>query len=147
MHRLLILYAPDNQEARNSTAAVASSFEQTDLDVVAIAAQKAQFNDVLAADISLYYSAVSDAALLHSDFAEIERALGGVNLAGKMSGLISLGGSKAPRLFRRALKDSNVFIFDEDLELESGTADRDKISMWSERLYRKFKEGIHAAEL
>ncbi len=142
MYRLTILYAPEDEEYAGPAKQLGDAFSELGLDVVVKAAKNAGIPDILAADIVIFGSSVFK-PYLHPHFAEMVRAFKGINLAGKFAGFLSYGDNNAPRLFRKALRDTDIFEFRRDLVISSGGAEPAELMKWAKELYEKCEEGIY----
>ena len=142
MYRLTILYAPEDEEYAGPAKQLGDAFSELGLDVVVKAAKNAGIPDILAADIVIFGSSVFK-PYLHPHFAEMVRAFKGINLAGKFAGFLSYSDNNAPRLFRKALRDTDIFEFRRDLVISSGGVEPAELMKWAKELYEKCKEGIY----
>ena len=142
MYRLTILYAPEDEEYAGPAKQLGDAFSELGLDVVVKAAKNAGIPDILAADIVIFGSSVFK-PYLHPHFAEMVRAFKGINLAGKFAGFLSYSDNNAPRLFRKALRDTGIYEFRRDLVINSGGAEPAELMKWAQELYEKCKEGIY----
>ena len=142
MYRLTILYAPEDEEYAGPAKQLGDAFSELGLDVVVKAAKNAGIPDILAADIVIFGSSVFK-PYLHPHFAEMVRAFKGINLAGKFAGFLSYGDNNAPKLFRKALRDTDIFEFRRDLVISSGGVEPAELMKWAIELYEKCKEGIY----
>jgi hypothetical protein len=143
MYRLTILYAPEDEEYAVPAKQLGDVFTKLNLDVVVKAAKDAAIPDILAADIVVFGSSVTQRSSLHPHFAEMLRAFEGINLAGKLSGFLSYGSNNAPVLFRKALRDTDISEFNRDLIVNSRGVDTADLESWAKGLYEKFREGIY----
>jgi len=142
MVRLTILYAPEDEEYADPAKQLGGTFSELGLDVAVKAAKNAEIPDILAADIVILGSSVFKPDL-HPHFAEMVRAFKGINLAGKCVGFLSYNGNNAPKLFRRALRDTDIYEFNRDLVINSGHVLPAELMNWAKELYEKYEAGIY----
>ena len=142
MYRLTILYAPEDEEYAGPAKQLGNAFSELGLDVVVKAAKNAEIPDVLSADIVIFGSSVFK-PYLHPHFAEMVRAFKGINLAGKCAGFLSYRGNNAPKLFRKALRDTDIYEFNRDLVINSGGTNPDELMNWAKELFKRFEDGIY----
>lgn len=140
MYHLTILYAPDAKDTRSAVNSIADAFGRENLDVKVRPAREAGIPDVLASDIVIFGLDGKDLKPAKTAFAEMFRAFKGINLAGKLCGLISFNKNNSPEIFRKALKDSDIEIFDDVLSLATRSIDGKKGKSWADKLYKKFKD-------
>ena len=140
MYHLTILYAPDTKDTRSAANSIADAFKRENLDVKVRPAREGGIPDVLASDIVIFGLDGKDLKPANTAFAEMFRAFKGINLAGKLSGLISFNKNNSPEIFRKALKDSDIEILDDVLSLATRSIDGKKIKSWADKLYKKFKD-------
>lgn len=142
MYRLTILYAPEDEEYAGPAKQLGNAFSELGLDVVVKAAKNAGISDILAADIVIFGSSVLK-PYLHPHFTEMVRAFKGINLAGKCAGFLSYSGNNAPKLFRKALRDTDIYEFRRDLIINSGSTKPDELTKWAKELFKRYEEGIY----
>ena len=145
MHNVLVLYAPDTEEARREVARVTAAFDATRFAATARPAGAAHIPDIAASDIVLFVTATGTPRGLPSDWNELVRALSGVNLASRMGGILSLGAARNGAGIREALRETDMSLFAEEPVLKDATeAD---LRRWTGDLCRSFKEFCDARGL
>ncbi len=142
MVRLTVLYAPEDEEYAEPARQLGEAFTELGLDVIVKAAKVAGIPDILAADIVIFGSTVFKPDL-HPHFAEMVRAFEGINLAGKYAGFLSYNGNNAPKLFRKALRDTDIYEFRRDLAIKSGKSKPEELMKWARDLYKSYEDGIY----
>ena len=140
MHRITILFAPDEEGYRTPAETLGQAFSRLGLDVVVKAAGEARFPDILASDIVIFGSEVVGSGALHPHFGEIVRTFEGVNLAGRLSGFLCYENNGASSLFRDALRDTDISFFQEDLVIRSDETSDKRIEAWAGKLYGRYEE-------
>ena len=136
MYRLAILCAVETEGTRKAIQTLTEEFSSHEIEVRFRESQEARVPDILAVDLLVLGS--QDSSSLHPDFAEIRRALSGMNLAGRMAGLLDFGNGSTEE-FRKALKDTDIDIFKEELEL-TDNHDNAVIRGWATRMVKAFQE-------
>jgi flavodoxin len=144
MLRAAVIYAP----AALQTAAerIAASLDRRRFQVILKPAGQASIPDLAAADLVLLGSAAQPhgRAALPAEFAEILRALSGINLAGRVGGVFAAGGDAPLAAWRKALKDCGLRLAENLLRADE--ADAQTQARWVEELARQAEElaGGHA---
>ena len=145
MNRVTILYAPEKHG--ELVGKVAAAFRKLSLDVTALPAGNGGIPDITPADIVVFASGFEGGGSLHPDFGEMVRAFAGINLAGRLAGFLDLDGGSAPALFRKALGDTGIAVFQRDLVLGGDRAKTTglerTIAEWVEALTTKYRNGLH----
>ena len=126
MHRIAILCALGTDQARKAIKSLEDELTAQGFDVRFRESHEAEVTDILSVDLLILGS--QGGATLHPDFEEIRRALTGMNLAGRLAGLVDFGGG-SPAAFRDALKDTDIEIFEEELDL-TGDPDVKAVRGW-----------------
>jgi hypothetical protein len=113
MLSVIIIYAPEDQSAINSTSKIKAAFETEGCKANVKTAASAIIPDITAADIILLGSMSKGKIPVHPDFKEITLALQGINLAGKTAGIFTVDSINTINAFREILHDSHITICDE----------------------------------
>jgi len=100
--------------------------------------------DINASDVVIFASDGNGELGINSSFAEIVRALKGVNLAGRMLGIISFDGEETVSALKEAFHDSCITCY-EPLVCE-GEISEATVKKWVEKLLEKYKESINGRE-
>ncbi len=142
MYSVLILWAPDTTENRRIVDAVSRVFDELKVSPRVKHAKEATVADVTAADIILFGAEKTGPGELPPDYAEWLRVLRGITLAGRTAGLFSLGVEKATARLRRALKETEVSLGEEDPVFSDSK--QAEMADWARRLvgaHRELKNG------
>ena len=145
MYHCAVIYAPAEGEINKIADAVRESMQMCKFSVAVKEAAGASIPDMAAADLILLGSSPQGEgeASIHSDFSEIIRALEGVNLAGRVAGVFAVDSEKTLTDFRKALKDSEITLKNENLILiKSNKIDKNKIKKWLNRLSAQVEERV-----
>ena len=137
MFRAAVIYAPAALEA--VAERISASLDRKRFQVSLKPAEQASIPDLAAADLVLLGSSAKGRAALPSEFAEILRALSGINLAGRVAGVFAAGGDAPLAAWKKALKDSGIRLEAENL-LQSDGADPKALSGWVAGLVRQVEE-------
>jgi flavodoxin len=143
IRKAVILYAPEGQEYRIPAEELGRSLAQVNLDVKVKAAKDAGIPDILAADVILLGSLTNGRGEVHEHFAEIVRAFEGINLAGRLAGLISYDEGDSHKIFEEALRDTDISVFAENLTVETAHTDAERIKSWAERIYANYEARLN----
>ena len=87
MHDLSILYTPVTEKIKKNIEVLKSIFTEQGHNVHVKSGNKVAVPDILRSDIIIF--ATDNEQKLKEDFAEILRALPGINLAGRICGFVS----------------------------------------------------------
>jgi flavodoxin len=136
MFRAAVIYAPAalQQEAER----ISASLDRKRFKVSLKAADQATVPDLAAADLVLLGSSAQGRSGLPPEFAEILRALAGINLAGKIGGVFAEGSDAPLAAWKKALKDSGIRL--EESQLRADGADAKTLSAWVGALARQVEE-------
>jgi flavodoxin len=137
MFRAAVIYAPADLEA--AAERIAACLDRKRFQVSVKPAGQATIPDLAAADLVLLGSSAQSRAALPQEFAEILRALAGINLAGRVAGIFAVGSDAPLAAWKKALKDSGILLQPENL-LRTDGADPKALSAWVGRLVRQVEE-------
>ena len=124
MRQVSIIYAPGDGAVAALAEELARTFDPGEFQVRLKRADEAHMPDLAAAEVILLGSQPEGRSAVHSGFAEIVRALRGINLAGRAAGIFVVGSRKTAEALRKALKDTDIEVAAEDLLLEPGDGHR-----------------------
>ena len=145
MYNVLVLWAPDTAENRKLVDAVARTLEQAKVKVKVKGAQEATIAEVNAADIIVFGVQKTASVEVPSEFSDMLRIFKGISLAGRTAGFFSMGTEKATGRLRKALKDAEINLFEEDpLFGDQKQNSSSVLSVWSEKLIETHQEMQHA---
>ncbi len=145
MNRVIILYAPDIPELKQASDKIKKAFSAEDFKVEIKPSKEGSIQDLAASDIVI--TGFKDAKKwAHPDFAEIARALSGINLAGRIAGVFATDTEGMTSQFRKTFDDSDITIFEEALVV-GREGDVKAMNAWVKNIIAKYKEGLHAREL
>jgi hypothetical protein len=141
MYRVAVLFAPANLRA--VADAVAESFPKRKYAATATAMSEADVSYINAADVVVLVAAAEANGSPGKAFAETQRALHGMNLAGRMAGLVAVGAERTARsaaaALRQGLDDSEATPPSSDCLLE--TADQTAAARrWAKSVAGEFVE-------
>jgi flavodoxin len=141
MYHCVIIYAPQDQELKETIKRIKNIFTEKIFKLQILSASEANISDIALADLVILGSKKDGASSIHKDFAELLRTFTGINLSGKMVGFITTKGSNTFIDFKNALKDSGITYFEEPLHIEEAKeTDNKKIKNWVEKIKNTFKE-------
>jgi flavodoxin len=114
MHNLFIAYAPDTNDTRRIVDQVRGAFDATAFTVTVKNAADSLLPDLAGADLLVFGLQKAEGGEIPADFSELVRSLKGANLAGRVASIFSVGSEKASARLRKALRDTDVSVSDED---------------------------------
>jgi flavodoxin len=146
VHHACIIHAPGDGAVAALAAELERALKNGQYVVKVKPAAVAVIPDLAAADVVLLGAGPEGRSAVHADFSELIRSLKGVSLAGRLAGVFSTGSSKACEALRRALKDSEITLCNDDLVLDSGTSERngDKVDAWIRSVMRSLEEHLRS---
>jgi flavodoxin len=136
MFRAAVIYAPAALQA--AAERIADSLDRQRFRVLVKPADQASIPDLAAADLVLLGSSAQGRAALPAEFAEIVRALSGIDLGGRVAGVFAAGSDAPLAAWKKALKDSGIRL--EENLLRSDGADSKTLSGWVAGLTRQVEE-------
>jgi hypothetical protein len=137
MFRAAVIYAPAALQA--AAERVSASLDRKRFKVSVKTAGEASVPDLAAADLVLLGSSPEGRAALPQEFAEILRALAGINLAGRVAGVFAEGSDAPLAAWKKALMDSGILLRSENL-LRCDGADPRALSAWVAGLARQVEK-------
>ncbi len=136
MLRAAVIYAPDALQA--AAERVSASLDRKRFQVSVKPAGEAAAPDLAAADLLLLGSSAQGRTALPREFAEILRALAGINLAGRVAGVFAEGSDAPLAAWKKALRDSGIRLAENLLRCDE--ADAGTLSGWVGGLARQVEE-------
>jgi flavodoxin len=134
MFRAAVIYASADPTMVALAERVAASLDRRRFSVALKPAAQAAIPDLAASDLVLLGFAPQGRAAVDVEFAELLRALSGVNLAGRVAGLFTTGGEGSLQPLKKALKDTDIHLTPESLLPEGETKGCRHIADWIARL-------------
>jgi len=133
MERAIILYAPDEDKLKNASERIQRTLVNEKYEVEVKAAKNSSIVDITASDIVIV--GFNDAkSRVHPDFKAIDKALTGINLAGRVAGFFTFDTADAMVHFRKSFHDSDIIIFETPLILGPGDDGAKGILNWVHKL-------------
>jgi flavorubredoxin len=140
MYNVLILWAPDTAENRRVVEAVAGAFSDAKLTPQTKKVSDAIVADVTMADI-IVFGAQKGTTDLPPEFNECLRYFKGITLAGRTAGLFSMGSEKSTARLRKALKDTEISLVDDDpLFTDQKPGKSVEVAEWVKKLIQVHQE-------
>jgi flavodoxin len=146
MNRVIIFYAPDIPELKTASEKIKKAFSADDFDAVAKPAKESSILDLAASDIIVAGFADVQKGV-HPDFAEINRALSGINLAGRIAALFTPDPANTMKQFKKSFADSDITMAEDPLVVGSREANAKQTTDWVKKIISLYKEGLHAREI
>jgi len=141
MFRAAVIYAPADGPVQALADRIAKSLAGSRIAVSLKPAASASISDLAACDLILLGCASQGKSPIHSDFAEIVRALAGINLAGRVAGVFALASEAALLAWKKALKDTDIRLEPDNLLLAKKPEVRAKeLSAWDGQLAAQLEE-------
>ena len=142
MYKVLIVYAPDVKVLKDTARRLMKQFNGKEFSTVVKEAAVTTVPDFAAADLIILGSEKSKTGDIHPDFSELQRALGGINLSGRLSGFFAAENDAPVRKFKKILKDSEITIYKQPL-ICSSREEAKTLENWAGDLISFFKDGLH----
>ena len=136
MFRAAVIYAPSSLE--DVAERISTSLDRKRFRVSVKPAGQASIPDLAAADLVLLGSSAQGRAALPAEFAEIARALSGIDLSGRVAGVFAAGSDAPLAAWKKALKDSGLRL--EENLLRCDGADSKTLGGWVAGLTRQVEE-------
>jgi len=140
MFRAAVIYAPAALQV--VAERISAALNRKRFQVSVKPAEQASIPDLAAADLVLLGSSAQAhaqaGAALPVEFAELLRALSGINLAGRVGGIFAAGSDAPLAAWKKALQDSDLRV-DENL-LRCDQADAQALRGWVAKLARQVEE-------
>jgi flavodoxin len=136
MFRVAVIYAPAALQA--AAERIADSLDRQRFRVLVKPADQASVPDLAAADLVLLGSSAQGRAALPAEFAEIVRALSGIDLSGRVAGVFAAGSDAPLAAWKKALKDSGIRL--EESLLRSDGTDAKALGAWLAALTGQVEE-------
>jgi flavodoxin len=145
MYNVLVLWAPDTAENRKLVDSVARALEQANVTLKVKGASDATIADVNGADIVVFGAQKVASADVPPEYSEFLRIFKGITLAGRTAGFFSMGAEKATARLRRALKETEIHISEDDpLFSDQKQGAVSQVTDWSAKLIGTHQELLHA---
>ncbi len=136
MLRAAVIYAP--AALQPAAERISASLDRKRFQVSVKPAGESGAPDLAAADLVLLGSSAQGRAALPQEFAEILRALAGINLAGRVAGVFAEGSDAPLAAWKKALRDSGIRLAENLLRCDE--ADAGTLSGWVGGLARQVEE-------
>ena len=140
METVVIIFASDSPEAKAQAEELHAALDPGRTAAMLVEGSRSSFTNLAAADIVVLGG--SKTADIPPEFSEIVRASKGANLAGKTAAFFSPGPEKTSAKLRKALRDSDISMFDD--ELVQRDSNRGAVRAWTERLLEFHRAKRHA---
>lgn len=144
--RLAILHAPSDGPVSAVVKALAAAFDKRTFKISTHPAASSDISAINAADVVVLVDTPRAGGKVHPEYTEYVRAFKGINLAGRVIGLVLVGGGATKSGFKSALKDAAVRIHDKDLLVESGPPPATKLSAWAGGLTADYRQLVQARD-
>jgi flavodoxin len=144
MIKILILYAPQDSGMKKFVDALQKAFPGKEFMVSVKSSSKAQIPDIAAADAAIFGSKGNSAISIHTDYKELLRAFGGVNLSGRSVGFFIEKDTSTFEDFSNALKESDIAIFEEPLIYQERGLDFKQLKRWISQFILFVRRNMHA---
>jgi flavodoxin len=140
MKRAIIIYAPDDAGLKNAAERIKQTLSNEKYPADIKTSKEASITDIAASDV-IIVGFKGAKKKVHPDFAGIDRALRGINLAGRIAAYFSTEHEDAMEHFRKSFRDSDIAIFETPLILSPGEDGGKVIPDWVQKLLSCYKEG------
>jgi hypothetical protein len=144
MNRVIILYAPDAPELKSHAEKIKKAFSSENLEPALKSAKECSIQDIIASDIVILGLKEAKKGI-HKDLVEIDRALSGINLAGRFAGLFAADTESSMKQFVKSFETSGIGIVQEVLCVDTSAAKQ--INEWVAAIVSKYKEGLNERKI
>jgi len=140
----VVIYAPDDAQMRRIASTLAEAATGKKCSVTLKPAGGAAIPALAGAELIIFASRPEGRQDIHPDFSELVRGLAGVNLAGRVGGILATS-PKALSAFKEALKDSELILGEDGCLLvqDAAAADRGGLFRWVEALVDRLHKIAH----
>ncbi|RKX81082.1 MAG: hypothetical protein DRP57_12305 [Spirochaetes bacterium] len=137
MYHVGILYSPYDDLHRSIVDIIRENIDSGKYDTRVKRAEEAVMPDIAASDIIILVSSDSE------DYKEIIRALKGINLSGRLAGIVAFNSEKIKHIFEDALKYTGAVCYGEILNIRENSIESDKIKKWTKGLLQEYERIIY----
>jgi flavodoxin len=139
MYNVVVLWAPDSADNRRIVEMVARALEQTKVALRMKNASEATIADLTAADIVVFGAQKVTTGDAPAEYTDLLRIFRGISLAGRTAGFFSMGTDKATVRLRKALRETEVALLEDDpLFTDPKAGVPPSVTEWAQRLI-----GVH----
>ena len=138
MYHIGIIYVPCDIEKQRAIDIIKRAIDLKKYDIRVKLAADAAMPDIAASDIIIFASDSSSSNPINEDYSEIVRALKGINLSGRLAGIISFGTDDTAETWQNVLKCTGITCYEESLII-TDTIDENNIRKWLKSLIRKYE--------
>lgn len=146
MYHVGILYAPYDNLYKSIIDIICSSIDSSKYDIRVKKAADAAMPDIAASEIIIFASSGSDKTPVHEDFKEIIRALKGINLSGRLAGIVEFNKDKSRYFLEDILQNTGAACYEDILNIGKGKVEKHKIENWIKSLLQKYEGAIYDRE-
>jgi flavodoxin len=114
MRKVLIVWAPDTPENKRIVDEIRGLLDGARLNCKSRGAAETTIADIADADLIAFGVQKQGSTDMPQEFSELLRVFKGVTLAGRKGAVFSMGPEKASARLRKALKETEIALLDED---------------------------------
>ncbi len=138
MYHIGVIYVPCDIEKQRVIDIIRRATDSKKYDIRVKMAADAAMPDIAASDIIIFASDSSSDNPINKDYSGIVRALKGINLSGRVAGIISFGTDDTVKAWQNVLEYTGITCHGESLVI-TDTIDEDNIRKWLKSLIRKYE--------
>ena len=142
MYSMAILYTPEKEIINEYISVLSGVFDKNGIKVTKKNANDAAVTDILSSDIIIFGVEDESGTQTQSHFKEIIRSLKGTNLAGRFTGFISFNKKSTSHIIKKALSDTDICLFKDELILDSMKINKKFVKSWAMELLKDFKANL-----
>ncbi len=143
MYSMVILYTPEKDIINEYVSVLCDVFGKNGIKVTKKNANDAAITDILSSDIVIFGAEDESGTKTQFHFKEIIRSLKGINLAGRFAGFISFNKKSTSLTFKKALSDTDIILFKDELILDSIKINKKFVKSWAIELLKGFKANLN----
>ena len=148
-YRVIIVYSASHDVFSECVQLLQQSFDPKKYFVKARIAAKTTVPHICASDIILFGAQYHGKEFRQGEYSELNRALSGINLSDRVSGLFSISSDKALDSLRRMVRDTGVSVVSPDLlyQPEGGKSEKSAVRGWIQKIVRAHEDRLNAGQL
>lgn len=148
LYKVLIIYSPNNAPLKRFSKTIKNFFNPNRYAVKIQQAGITSVPDITASDIIFFGADQAGEQFLRGGFSELNRALTGINLAPRHTGLFSYGSADALISLEKMIADTGMTVADEKPVITLlGKKPEHYIEKWIKTVQTKFEEAVHDGKL
>lgn len=138
MYHIGVIYIPCDIEKQRVIDIIKRAIDLKKFDIRVKLAADAAMPDIAASDIIIFASDSSSGNSINKDYSEIVRALKGINLSGRVAGIISFDTDDTAEAWQNVLECTGITCHGESLVV-TDAIDENNVRKWLQSLIREYE--------